>query len=496
MHHTLKTTMILLAHLLSQGLFKIPFLTQEAWAQPAGQTILLSGDFLAMASVRHSAQSFLYAISYKNSQKYLEIFGKATNGSLQRVQMNPLPPDVTGFDICQDPQDPKKEEMLLIGHAGIYRIHQSQPFLRRETILAHPRDDTMVRVKLCFNLFKGEERSLVIPRIHGVDVFRINRKGEYSHDSHFPVRAEARYQWPILRGAHASVQRVAVRFEYPDVNALDFNGDGFTDLCFSSSESVRCVFQDGFKGFINSIKPLEFYTRALTSEEKKDTSKRVETKLIDINGDHKPELVVAKSTWNISDIGVSLSFFKQDPQELFQRKPFQTIQRSGYFGFQEYWDYDGDGLIDMTAPVATTTWTDIAAAYLTKKVQLEFVLYKNIGGKFDEKPIPLHSMNYPIDFKNWASLLGCLPIWNSNLGQKEKGVLFFPMAQSIELRTINKELGINEKITWETPAEIGGDVQTIDLDQDSKNEIVIGYPKDPHKSNRMIFFNTPHLNPS
>ena len=460
------------------------------------QTVSLLGDFLAMAPVQTETQSVLHVISVRGlgsgrAQKYMEIFAKDTGGALKRIQSFALHPEVVGFDICPDPGNSRRQEILLIGTEGIYRPGQSQPFIRRETTLAHPRDDAFVRVRICFDLFKGEPRALVIPLIRGLDVMRFKKKDDYVLDTHINIHADARYLWPLLRGSHSPVQRLAVRFEYPDVHAVDFNADSYVDLCLTSSESVRCFFQNGALGFKSNLPLREFTVKALTAAEKKDTSKRIETKLVDVTGDNKPELIVAKSTWNLSDIGVSLFFYHQDTQELFQPKPFQVIERSGYFGFQEYWDYDGDGLVDMTAPVATTSWTDIAAAYLTKKVQLEFILYKNKGGQFQEPPLSLHNLNYPIDFKNWASLLGCLPLWNVKMGQGGPGVLFFPMAKNIELRTITKELGISEKIHWETSVDIGGDVQTLDLDQDQQQELVIAYPRDAKRSAQLLFIDTP-----
>jgi hypothetical protein len=465
-------------------------------AQQDAQSLPLGGDYLAMGTVRNGGHSLLYVMTSRatstiQSRKYIEIFTKEISGGLRKAQEIPIEPEIVGYDICPDPTTPQSDQFLMIGPKGIYKIGDSRPFLAHETILAHDRTDSLVRVKICFDLFKGEASAFAIPQIHGLDVFRYTQNKTYHHVAHFPVHADARYLWPLIRGAQTSIQRIAVRFEYPDVNAVDFNGDGYTDICFSSSDSIRCVFQDGKLGFVNHLKPQIFFINLMTAAEKKDSSKRIETKLIDITGDKRPELIVSKSNWNLSEIGTNLYIYHQHPQNLFQPKPIQIIARDGYFGFQEYWDFDSDGLLDLTAPTATTTWTDIAAAYLTKKVSLEFVLYKNKSGKFDETPNILHSMKYPIDFRNWASLLGCLPLWNIKIGQRDSGVIFFPMGRSIELRSLNKEQGIINETLWSASADIGGEVQAIDLDQDTKNEVVIAYPKDVNHSTKLLYFNTP-----
>jgi hypothetical protein len=450
-----------------------------------------------MAPVRNSRGSHLYVVSSKRqgtrNQRQIEVFGRSISGTLQREQVIPIGRGWVAYDVCPKAAAGSVEEFVLIGAKGVMAVAPSAQLVTNHTLLAHEKDDVLPRVKVCFSLFKGEGSSLVIPQLHGIDLFRKQGGGALLHYAQFPVRPEARYQWPVLRGASDATQRVAVRFEFPDVTAPDFNGDGLSDLCFNSSEYVSCILQDPKKGFLGGVAPLEFAISVLTSDERKNTSVRVDSRLVDVTGDGRPELVVAKSNWNLSDVGVRLYIYHQDTKGFFQAKPAQIIGRKGYFGFQEYRDHNRDGLLDIIAPVSSTSWTDIAGAYLTKKVTLDYVWYKNKGGVFDETSSPLHSLKYPVDFKNWAGLLGALPLWGVRFGQKEPGVMFFPMAERLELRTISADFAVSDSLTWSAATALGGDILAVDLNHDQKDEIVVAFPRDQQNSQTLKYFKTPQI---
>lgn len=474
------------------------FILQNS-AQATPQTIQLSGDFLGMTPIRGEFSAELYVVTQKpgpgrGGQKQIEIFQKTRDGILMPSRVIPLDKDAVAFDVCPKVENPKVEEFLLIGPKGVFGALSKIVVVPQETILAHERADVLPRVKICFPIFSGESRSMIIPRLHGFDLYRQKQSGGgmvlYAQ---FPIRALARYQWPVLRGALSTTQRVAVHFEFPDVTAPDFNGDGLADLCFSSPEFVSCLIQDKVRGFLGGVLPVEYPIQVLSPEERKNTSIRVESRLVDLTGDGRPELVVAKSSWNLADIGVALYIHHQDPKTLFSHKPVQILRRTGYFGFQEYRDHDRDGLADIVAPVASTSWTDIAAAYLTKKVNLEYVWYKNKGGKFIDQSLSLHSLGYPIDFKNWAGLLGSLPVWDVRFGQKSPGVLFFPMADTLDLRTIQGDHTLSSSPHWSLTTDVGGDIAKVDLDLDQRDEMVLAFPRDPQRSRVLKYINTPKI---
>lgn len=459
-----------------------------------------------MTPIRGEFSAELYVVTLKpaplkggRGQKQLEVYQKSREGTLVRNRVIPLDRDAVAFDICPLPASLRAEEFLVIGSKGVSRVPPGQPVLNIETILAHEREDVFPRVKVCFPIFssvsglESESHAMIIPKLHGIELYRQKQPGVLTRYAQFPIQADARYQWPILRGALGSTQRVSVRFEFPDVTTPDFNGDGLADLCFTSSEYVSCLFQDKTKGFLGGALPIEYKVQVLTSEDRKNTSIRVESRLVDLTGDGRPELVVAKSSWNLSDIGVSLFLYHQDPKTLFKSQPVQILRRSGYFGFQEYRDHDRDGLVDIVAPVASTSWTDIAAAYLTKRVSLEYVWYKNKGGHFADQSTSLHAFGYPLDFKNWAGLLGSLPLWDIRFGQKDPGVMFFPMAESLEMRTIQADHGVGSIPPWSYVTEVGGEVSRLDLDLDQRDEIVIAFPRDSQRSQILKFINTPVL---
>ncbi len=488
------------------------------WAVAAPKSLQLSGDFLSMAPVGGAPVRLAVFTAdrakadvggRKRHQRRVSYFAKQGD-SLALLAASPVPDDAGGFDVCPG-VEAGKEQILFVRPDGVYAQGRSEPLATGASVLAHARDDALPRVRLCFALFKGEGAALVVPSLRGVAVYRQQQPGKYALHAELAAEANQRLQWPMLRGPD-TVQRVGMSLQFPDVTAPDMNGDGRADLCFNLGPSLACYSQDPARGFAGAA-PRRHAWEVLSDDEEKDRRLlrrgpcgrrsaprrdhaciRVESRLVELNGDGKPDMVLAKTNWNVASMNTELAFYLQKADGSFAPKPSQILQRQGYFAYQDYVDFDGDGRLDLLAPVTPLGWSDLARIYLTKAADLAFVWYRNTGGTFSESAQEIHAMTFPVDFKNMAALLGALPLWNlSFLPPKqpaERQMLFLPGRSALEIRGQDAQ-GKAGGVLWSASAKVGSDILALDLDQDGRSEVVSGYPRDPQRANVLLYVAPP-----
>jgi hypothetical protein len=464
--------------------------------------IKLSDDYLNMSEVRaadgSSSRLIVFVQDSDSATKRLRAETLVRQGdSLAVAAPVALPDDVSAFDVCPQSGPKKSEFIVLLRPGGLYKLGESQPFIEAPTLFAYRQEHALPRIRVCFPLFQGEPHAYLVPQLSGRKIFRQKEPNKFVLAGDMTTAADLRYQSALLRGDDLEkTQRIVFRLEMSDMHIVDYNNDGLMDLCFTVKDSLKCRLQDRSAGFSQQgAKEIQYQAHILTQEEELDTNIRVDSKLVDISGDRKPDLIVNKVNWNLANLGTKISFYKQNTDGTLAKDVSDTIERRGYFSYQEYMDFDGDGLMDIVAPYAGIDWRELAQIYLTRNVDIDFVWYKNLGGRFDEKSQTIHSLSYPVEFKNLPAILGALPQWNVRLraqgnSSKSREILVFPKKKAIELRSIvweSAKSGKADTLLWRLEAPLGSDVLLTDLDKDGVQEVIFAYPRDPQRKNQILF---------
>jgi hypothetical protein len=421
------------------------------------------------------------------ARRFVHWFEKQ-GGKLAHGGAEPVPKGAAAFDVCSF-DEAKGAQLVYVMADGVVDAQTGASLAKVDTLFPHVRDDALPRVRLCFELFKGEAPALVVPTLAGVSVFR--RKGA-AFEPHARIAADAslRFQGQFIRGDDAlRTQRVTVRLEFPDVTAPDFDGDGLADLCMTRSDRFACHLQRAGTGFAGAAAAVTRDFDLLTDAEAKDSSLRADIRLVDVTGDGRVDALLAKSTWNISTMQTTLYVHPQAGGR-YSDQPAQTINRKGYFGFQEVLDYDGDGRVDLVAPVAALGWSKLARIYFSGSTDIDFVWYRNEGRKFAAEATTLHAMSYPVDLKNANAILGSLPLWGVRFVGGEaaarRQVAFFPRKKAVEVYAVGAKGELSDDPLWQQDAAVGNEVLRTDLDGDGLEEIVFAYPRDPERSKTLL----------
>ena len=465
--------------------------------------VRLPADYINMTTIRSGnkkSSKLVVFVREKNRSRhslFAETFVKQGE-SLAIGKRVDIPDDTAAFDVCQLPSSPEEDSIILIRPSGLYVLGASTPLISSPTVFAHKQETSLPRIRVCFDVYREEPQAFIVPSLAGLTIYRQEKTGAWTAAGKMDFHAELRHQSPLMRGEELSrTQRISFRLDLPDVSVLDLSGDGLADICLTIRDRFRCRLQDAQKGLSEiSPKEISFDAKLLTEEEYLDTNIRIESKLVDLTGDQRPDLIVSKTNWNLAVLGTTLSVYPQSTTGVFPSQPSATLMRRGYFSYQEYFDFDGDGLTDIVAPYADIDWTALASIYLTRKVDIDFIWYRNKGGRFDAKPNTIHSITYPVEFKNIPAILGALPHWPmarnpGSVPNQQHPIIFFPQKAAIEWRAVTPEArssgGKAETLLGRHEAPLGSDSLRLDMDQDGRDELVFGYPRDPARQSQILF---------
>lgn len=458
----------------------------------------LSGEYVGMAQVSDFEEKtarlavFTADMSRPRRQRVINWISKtrrdAQASAYQVVQRTRVPASAASYDVCQLDPNQGGQTLLFLDRDGVITAN-GERLLRTETLLAHARDDALPNIRLCFNIFEKEAPALIIPKLHSIEVWRAISPKRYSRLANLETTADLRFFGQNPRDQlNSPTQSLLFRLETPDVAVTHYDGDDKADICLCHEDQLSCYTQ--LSGGFGSGTTQQHDFAALSIAEENDASLRVDCQMVDLNGDRRVDLALRKTRFDLSDMQTALSIYVQNSNGGFGREPTQVINRAGYFAFQQYMDIDGDGKVDIFAPVASLSWTDLASIYLSRKADIEFVYYRNSGnGSFAREAHALHKLSYPIDPKNWNAILGVLPQWDTKFGNSaidERQVLFFPQQKAVELYTLKQGIKSREPI-WRQEAELGSTNHIVDLDGDGYQEIVFAYPRDNQRSRRLLF---------
>lgn len=402
-----------------------------------------------------------------------------------------LPDDAVAYDVCRLGAD-TAETLVVITPAGLFRA-DGPAVVKTQTLLAYRQKGELPRVRVCFDLYDGEPQAALLPVLAGVELYR-QKAGTWSRIATLPQLGELKVQGQPVRGDEARrTQRLALRLELAEARFVDFDGDGKKDICLSGDEDIACYLQKAGGAFDGGTVRRQSLA-ILTADEKKDTSLKATCHLVELSGDGRADLVVRKSRWGVTDMETTLYIFRQQKDGRFPAKAEQTVHRTGFFNYQEYVDLDGDGRLDLLAPVAALGWSELAGIALSKSATISFVWYRNKGdGLFATEAEPLHELNWPVDFRNFGNILGSLPLWGTRLAKGEgREIVFFPGKKAVQ---VGRLVGGKEGLTLETvatiPAEIGSDALAVDLNGDGVDELVLTDPRTPARARSLVYLEAP-----
>ncbi len=221
--------------------------------------------------------------------------------------------------------------------------------------------------------------------------------------------------WAPSAGRLAVGLGVYAGLNTPRFLTVDFNGDRRPDLLTVYADSLCAFLQrpDGsFSGPPDRVINVRFDRIAAgtenirTGQEGDRDERTILTKITDLNGDGRIDLVVLRTSHKKgifnSETQVQVYYGRRaDAQSLFPQSPDQAIKGSGVQVLTDVVDFDGDGRLDLFIPTVKAGLTQIIQMLITRTVDVEGSLYlMGKDGRYPSSPSYKRSFTVNFDFKS------------------------------------------------------------------------------------------------
>ncbi|MBI2950927.1 VCBS repeat-containing protein [bacterium] len=221
--------------------------------------------------------------------------------------------------------------------------------------------------------------------------------------------------WTPSAGRLAVGLGVYAGLNTPRFLTVDFNGDRRPDLLTVYADSLCAFLQrpDGsFSGPPDRVINVRFDRIAAgtenirTGQEGDQDERTILTKITDLNGDGRIDLVVLRTSHKKgifnSETQVQVYYGRRvDAQSLFPLSPDQAIKGSGVQVLTDVVDFDGDGRLDLFIPTVKAGLTQIIQMLITRTVDVEGSLYlMGKDGRYPSSPSYKRSFTVNFDFKS------------------------------------------------------------------------------------------------
>ncbi|TMA33127.1 MAG: VCBS repeat-containing protein [Deltaproteobacteria bacterium] len=202
------------------------------------------------------------------------------------------------------------------------------------------------------------------------------------------VGARANYYLPRRPGPLVSESEVEIYFDHPRLSVGDVDGDGRGDIVSANRHELRVFAQDAHGRFP------EHATRRialglLAPEDHVRNSGMVRVDGVDLDGDHRLDLLIAKSVGSLfsatTQTTVSIHLNRNGSWNLAQ--PDQQFQTEGGLTGNVVIDLDGDGRDELIETRVPTGVLQVVEMLVTRAIDAEVKIYRRgTGPAFEAKP--------------------------------------------------------------------------------------------------------------
>jgi len=462
----------------------LPFAANASVALP------LQGEFLAAELVQVEKETHLAVFTRvgegDQSTAQLEWFDLAEDAPV-RKKVHALWRDTVGYDLCRFGKGDDSTQLLFIRPDGVYRLDSSQALVRKDLVFAHRHAERLPRIPICFEFDSAGRSEFLLPTLRGVELWAQGEKaGEFRERASLPLTGRLNF---FARNLDVSAenphQKVQFSLEFPAVFLQDFNGNGRRDICLAMKDELVCYFRSEAGGF--PVKDRREYEFSLKEKDEGNTVRYL-THLVDINNDGRLDVLINRHEYNLTNMQGKLAIFSQNDKGGFAQEPNQVIERSGFFGSQGFIDLNGNGYLDIVAPAVNLGWTALAGIFLRRTANIDFLAWPNEKGSFAKNETTLHRLSYPVDFRNFASVFGAFPIWQSDFVDNEPRhqVMFFPDGAAVEIFAFEKESFSLSPRLWRKRADLGSVIKVLPLQGGKSKALLTAYPAVPEKGKRLV----------
>jgi hypothetical protein len=404
--------------------------------------------------------------------------------------------EASAFDVA-DVDDQPGAELLLVGRNGVSAVTfrgrtmgHPNALTHETTLFYQPHPGVLPRLRLVHDLSGKGGRELLVPMLGGLAVYKRAGAGYVN-----AARLELDMTGDVSSGFRPNrtanvLNGFTTSFVFPSVHVADTDGDGLADLVLTADERVSVWRQR--PGLTFDRQP-SFRRDFGARSDDKDSFSSAAVSVLDFDGDGVADLLVRKQvSHGISSAYTTNWLYLGRRGGSYPSAPDQTLKSEGAGGSEgELIDLTGDHRPDLVVPSISVGVWQIIRVLTTKTLKVSFEVYPfEANRRFAEKPAAARELKFKVALSGKRDLQA-LEIRGDYNGDRRPDLAFGISEDELGIFPGVDGSGLVTKEPLERIAvNACGELQPIDLDNKGKDDIVMHYPSTAgHRGEVVVLFN-------
>jgi hypothetical protein len=395
--------------------------------------------------------------------------------------------DAAVLDIGDVTGDHRKEICYLTNSGVRYypigeSTYQIEPvrLLDAQGLAVHPSKTDIPMINFVRDWNEDGKDEVAIPGFDGLSIYTRDPSGVYASDNVVLVEIETRLGRTWDRGRHSDNFGLAVSYTFPNIQLLDYNNSGISDLIATTDDRVSVYLREA-EGMYAREPAVSRLFDVLTQEEKIEDMAEVETLVEDLNQDGYADAVVTKQTAKgLTNFRGVVSVWWGGP-EGFGEDPDQMIISEGTASVgARFLDVNGDGRKDLVLPSIKFSIAAIIRILVTRSIKVYFNIFLlNDDDRLSERPDFTKEVKFKIDLSG-ESDSQAMDLEGDYNGDKRTDFVF--ATGKDELAVYLGEVAGKNRLFSKNPAtavrvDAYGELDSHDLNDDGYFDMIIYYPE-------------------
>lgn len=333
--------------------------------------------------------------------------------------------------------------------------------------------------------WNGDGRDEVaVFKFNGLSIFHPDSGGAYTIENALEMELKTAIGRVMSEGEKDQTPGLYMAYSFPAMKLLDFDGDGFDDLCATRQGWVR-VYRRNPDGFFEAKPIIDHYFDVLTQKEKIEGIANVQTLVYDLNNDGMGDAIVTKQTAKgLSNFRGVINVFNGSP-EGFADTPDQVIISEGTASaLSLIRDVNGDERLDLILPSVKISISAIIRFLVTRSIPINFNIFLlQEDNRFSDRPDFTKEVKFKIDFSG-DSDTQAMDLDGDYNGDKRMDFVFGTGETELSIylgESGNKDRLFSKKPVAKVEAEAYGNLESPDLNNDGYSDMIIYYPNSKDK---------------
>lgn len=369
------------------------------------------------------------------------------------------------------------DELLLITPRGVMtksfaqrRPAEPRRLADQPTLFHQPILGQLPRIRILADVAGPQSHDLLVPALGSLAIFR--HVGD-----RYDKAAELEIDMEVGGGPRKS-QGLEVRYGFPELHVSDTDGDGLRDIIAAQEDRIA-IYRQG-PGFTFPAQPQfsrDFAVRTPADHRARGTSASV--LLADVDGDGIADALVRKQVFEGVTSARSTSYLFFGRKDGFAKQPAQVLESEGVTLLQtQLLDVNGDGRPDLVVPYTSFGVFALIRMLTAKTVKVTFQIFpfEPRERRFAVDPASERALVFRVPLAG-DSDLQAVSLAADVTGDGKPDLIFAPSEDELD---VYPALGNGEFAS--SPAEVvevraAGVLEAVDLDGKGRSDLILHYPQ-------------------